>query len=286
MQIQRSKFHESQGKKADFLNPGSKPSSVSSLTTQGNSQTSYSGISGIRLRKDSEAVDVVFQALLSDANEELARLLQDVHADSQALPSGDIQKRSVSELLMRAVRCAAKQYMLQAELGNLALTDDLTNLYNRRGFQALAERQLKLARRSERAMLLFFIDVNGLKRINDSFGHCEGDLTLKRTATILKNTFRDSDIIARLGGDEFAVLAVQASDRNENSIRARLHRCLNAVNAQEPRFQLSISIGVARFDHRYPTSIRDLMAQADEAMYEQKRNRPAPRMLTAEECPS
>jgi PleD family two-component response regulator len=83
------------------------------------------------------------------------------------------QAGRVSELLMRAVRCAAKQYMLQAELGNLAVTDELTGLSNRRGFMALAERQLKLGRRTDRGILLFMIDVDRLKQINDSFGHLE-----------------------------------------------------------------------------------------------------------------
>ncbi len=142
-----------------------------------------------RVPKERESSDEVFQALLLEANRELARLLQDVRSGSHAaLLSGD-QSRATSQLLMRAVRCATKQYMLQAELGNLALTDDLTGLYNRRGFMVLAERQLKLARRSGRGMLLFFIDVNDLKQINDSFGHSEGDRSLKSTAQVLEKTF-------------------------------------------------------------------------------------------------
>jgi len=181
---------------------------------------------------------------------------------------------------MRAVRCAAKQYMLQAELGNLALTDELTGLYNRRGFMALAERQLKIGRRSGRGMLLFVMDVDRLKQINDSFGHFEGDRALKRTAEVLEETFRDSDVVARLGGDEFAVLAIEASGHSEASIKTRLFEYLKAISAEQSRYEISLSLGVARFDPNSRTSIGELMVKADQAMYEQKRRGPRPLLAT------
>src|SRR6266478_2057818 len=115
-------------------------------------------------RRENKHIDGVFQALLSEANRELASLLRDVRTESDGTSPGDTRGQPISELLMRAVRCAAKQYMLQAELGNLALTDELTGLHNRRGFMALAERQLKLGRRSGRGMLLFVMDVDRLKQ--------------------------------------------------------------------------------------------------------------------------
>src|SRR5229473_6651884 len=177
---------------------------------------------------------------------------------------------------MRAVRCAAKQYMLQAELGNLALTDELTGLYNRRGFMALAERQLKIGRRSGRGMLLFVIDVDRLKQINDSFGHSEGDRALKRTAQALEMTFRDSDVIARIAGDEFAVLAIEAADHSEATIRTRLCEDLKSICGKESRYSISLSMGVARFNWRDNRPIGELMAQADKAMYEEKRHRSKP----------
>lgn len=227
-------------------------------------------------RKEKEAVDPVFQSLLAEANRDLARLLRDLRGESDVGPDKDAPSRSVSELLLRAVRCAVKQYMLQAELCNLALTDDLTGLHNRRGFLALAEQQLKLGRRSSREILLFFIDVDGLKRVNDSFGHFEGDLALIHTAEVLEKTFRGSDLIARFGGDEFTVLAIEASGHSEGTIKARLSEQLRRINAKESRYALSLSLGVARFDPRSTASIGQLMLQADQAMYEQKRRRPIP----------
>jgi diguanylate cyclase (GGDEF)-like protein len=224
-------------------------------------------------RRENEPIADVFQAALSEANRELASLLRDVRTESHGTLSGDTRSRPVSELLMRAVRCAAKQYLLQGELGNLALTDELTGLYNRRGFMALAERQLKLGRRSGRGMLLFVMDVDRLKQINDSFGHFEGDLALKRTANALEETFRDSDVVARLGGDEFAVLAIEAAGHSETTIKTRLFECLKSFSSEQSRYEISLSLGVARFDPRNRTSIGELMAKADQSMYEQKRRR-------------
>jgi diguanylate cyclase (GGDEF)-like protein len=230
-------------------------------------------VSGISCSRKNPAIDDVFQALLSDANRELASLLRDVRTEPQGMSLGDARSQQVSELLMRAVRCAAKQYMLQAELGNLALTDELTGLYNRRGFMAVAERQLRLGRRTGRGMLLFMMDVNGLKSINDSFGHLEGDCALKRTSAVLEETFRDSDVVARLGGDEFAVLAIEAAGHSEATIKARLFERLKSISAEQSRYEISLSVGVARFDPRNVTSIGELMVKADQAMYEQKRRR-------------
>jgi diguanylate cyclase (GGDEF)-like protein len=223
-----------------------------------------------------EGLDEVLVALLSEANQELAHLLRDVRTESQGVLLGGHQIRPVNELLMRAVRCAAQQYMLQAELGNLALTDELTGLYNRRGFMALAERQLKVGRRSGREMLLFFIDLDGLKQINDSFGHSEGDRALKRTAQALEMAFRDSDVIARVAGDEFAILAIEAAGDSEATIRNRLCEDLKSISAEESRYTISLSLGAARFDPRSSTSLGELMVQADRAMYEVKRGRSKP----------
>jgi diguanylate cyclase (GGDEF)-like protein len=236
----------------------------------------------LNFRREKQAVDVAFRSILWNANRELAKLLRDVGKKTPARPQRRTHNQRVSELLKRAVHCAAKQYMLQAELGNFALKDELTGFYNRRGFLALAERQLKLGRRANRGMLLFFIDVDGLKEINDSCGHSEGDRALKRVSETLRMTFRDSDIIARLGGDEFAVLAVEALDHSETTILARLRNYLKTVNAGQSKYAISLSVGTARFDHGNPNSVRKLLAQADQAMYEQKRSRAGSRIAEGE----
>jgi diguanylate cyclase (GGDEF)-like protein len=222
---------------------------------------------------DKLASETVFQTLLSDANRELASLLQDVRTVQDDPLLDDGQGGRMREMLMRAVQCAAKQYMLQAELGNLALTDELTGLCNRRGFMAIAERQLKISHRTGRGMLLFFLDLDGMKQINDSFGHGAGDMALQRAAKALQITFRDSDVIARLGGDEFAVLAIEASDNSEAAIRARLNEDLKCVSAGETRYALQLSLGAVRINTRSNASIAEWMVRADQAMYDQKRRR-------------
>lgn len=222
---------------------------------------------------EKDALDLVFDSLRVSAHQELTRLLRDLRSGSESGWPDGVDNRRIRGLLMRAVRCATKQYMLQTELSNLAFKDELTGFYNRRAFQALAERQLKLAQRSGRGLLLFFLDVDCLKHINDSFGHAEGDRVLRRTADILRQTFRDSDVIARLGGDEFAVLAIEAEGHCEGTIAARLNECLRIANAGEELYAISISVGVARFDYEKPNSIRELMERADHAMYAQKRSK-------------
>jgi len=231
-------------------------------------------VSRLLFRAKKEGIDEPFESRLSGVNQEFASLLQ----EACALPNGAVssQRRSISEILVNAVRCAAKQYVLLAELGDLALEDELTGLYNRRGFMAIAERQLKVGRRSGTGMLLFFIDVDDLKQINDSYGHSEGDRALRRTAQALEMTFRDSDVIARIAGDEFAVLAIEAADHSEATIRTRLCGDLKSISADESRYSISLSMGVARFNRRDSRPIGELMAQADKAMYEEKRRRSKP----------
>ena len=112
-----------------------------------------------------------------------------------------------------------------------------------------------------------------MKKINDSFGHGEGDLALKRVAKALKMSFRDSDVIARLGGDEFAVLAIEASDNSEAAIRARLAEDLKTVSSGETRFAINLSLGAVRINICSNASIGEWMVRADQAMYEQKRRR-------------
>ena len=276
-----NKFTSCSRKRQAGFRSANDPSDVAILSMAVDSQSLFRrSVPRLLPRRENEPSNDVLQALLSKANRELASLLRDVRTESHGTSPGVTRCQPVSELLMRAVRCAAKQYMLQAELGNLALTDELTGLYNRRGFMALSERQLKLGRRSGRGMLLFVMDVDRLKQINDSFGHFEGDRALKRVADVLGETFRDSDVVARLGGDEFAVLAIEASGHSEATIKTRLFEYLKSANTEQSRYEISLSLGVARFDPHDRTSIGELMAKADRAMYEQKRRQSRPLLET------
>jgi diguanylate cyclase (GGDEF)-like protein len=154
------------------------------------------------------------------------------------------------------------------------LTDELTGLYNRRGFTLLAEQEVKLAQRIKKVMLLFFGDVDDLKTINDTLGHAQGDLALKEVSAILKESFRESDILARIGGDEFVALALDASKESGEIITNRIQATLEARNQPgDETYHLSLSMGIARYDPEAPCTLSELIAQADGLMYQQKQAR-------------
>ncbi len=172
---------------------------------------------------------------------------------------------SIDEFMIRF-----DKMMREKALQALSLTDELTGLYNRRRFFILMEQCLKVAIRAKKRPLLLFIDMDNLKRINDHYGHAEGDQALIHLAKILKKTFRESDIVARIGGDEFVVLLESPDEHGEIPV-TRLHENLREYNAQGPRrYTLSISVGMAQFDPEYPNSIDELLSEADSSMYEQK----------------
>ncbi len=163
---------------------------------------------------------------------------------------------------------------MEAKILALSITDQLTGLHNRRGFLSLAEQQLKLSERNKRGVQLYFADLDGLKWINDTLGHEEGDKTLIETANIFRETFRSSDIIARLGGDEFVVLAIDANAENPEILIARLQTLIDTRNNQKNRKnKLSISIGYSYYDPEKLCSLDELMARADKLMYEKKQNK-------------
>lgn len=161
---------------------------------------------------------------------------------------------------------------LMSEVRSLSLADELTELYNRRGFMTLAEQQLKIANRTGRAISLFFFDLDNMKKINDSLGHKEGDSALKDTALVLNQTFRESDIIARIGGDEFVVMAVESPEVTVWAFVDRLTENLGLSNTSRKRqYVLSLSMGIAHYDPDAPCSVEALLARADALMYEHKR---------------
>ncbi len=123
-------------------------------------------------------------------------------------------------------------------------------------------------------MLLYFVDIDDLKWINDNLGHEEGDKALIDTAAILKETFRKSDIIARLGGDEFAILAIVEDEVNRKIMLSRLQKTIDLHNAKTSRhYTISMSMGIAEYNPENPSSIDDLMSRADLMMYGEKRSK-------------
>jgi diguanylate cyclase (GGDEF)-like protein len=161
----------------------------------------------------------------------------------------------------------------EAVLREMAAVDELTGLYNRRGFVAHATDLLGLAGRMGRPAIVFLADVDGLKAINDRFGHASGDLALAGAARVLQLTFRSSDVIARLGGDEFAVLAIVDSRDGGGGILHRLQKNVDLWNSrsQQP-FAVSLSTGLVFMDPSSQT-LEKILTEADRVMYETKESR-------------
>ena len=132
---------------------------------------------------------------------------------------------------------------------------------------------MKIAKRENWELVLLFADLDGLKNINDTFGHPEGDRALRAAGTILQDTFRTSDLVARLGGDEFVVLAINAPAAGVKAITSRLQKKIDFQNAQNRYYQLSLSFGIAQFDPRQETSLEEIILKADKALYENKRRK-------------
>lgn len=218
-----------------------------------------------------ESDDSLSRALFCDAHREFSCLLARIEACTIADDATPAQLRLLRSLLLKTGKCLAMQSELHAGLCSLALTDDLTELYNHRGFLLLGTQLLNVASRSRRDVLLFFADVDQLKSVNDQFGHAAGDACLVGFADALRHTFRRSDIAARYGGDEFVVLAWESRDDDERAILTRLRSAIEQLNNVKRGFGLSVSIGAARFDHRSPTSLAELLVHADSQMYQHKR---------------
>ncbi len=182
-------------------------------------------------------------------------------------PDGSISKLEI-------LRDITERKKIEEDLKSAAVTDELTGLLNRRGFFNLAEQQCKLADRNKRFMSLLYIDLDGMKMINDHLGHKAGDQALKDTADVLQKTFRKSDIIARMGGDEFAVLLTERSFPDvESVVIDHIKDNLKTHNKQSGRsYNLIFSIGVAHYDPEASCSVSTLMTQADVLMYEDKKH--------------
>jgi diguanylate cyclase (GGDEF)-like protein len=180
-------------------------------------------------------------------------------------------KQKVEERL-RGVLAELETY--NQKLSDLSQTDDLTGLYNRRGFISLSRRSMDLAVARGKRGLVVFGDMDGLKDINDQYGHEAGDRALKAMGKLLHKTFRSMDIVARLGGDEFAVLAIDITPAFFVSLRERLDRYLAEYHLRsgEP-FTLSISLGIAEFGGETDCRLETLLSKADAVQYEEKRQK-------------
>jgi len=156
----------------------------------------------------------------------------------------------------------------------MATIDDLTQISNRRGFISLAVHAINLCKRMQKPASLFFFDLDLFKEINDRYGHAEGDRALIGFSQILKQAFRESDVIGRLGGDEFVALLTNSNYESSNLILKRLDKIRQEYNQKVSRgYEILCSVGIVEFDPHRHNSIEDLLAEADQLMYAQKQNK-------------
>jgi diguanylate cyclase (GGDEF)-like protein len=160
------------------------------------------------------------------------------------------------------------------EMEQLALTDELTGLRNRRGFLVLADQALRMARRTRAKCVLVYIDLDGLKRVNDTRGHAAGDTLIADAARVLARVFRESDVIGRVGGDEFAVFALLDEHDGATVVTQRLQAEVDQFNAEVvPTLRVSMSVGIEELPCTSDTPLDLLLSKADRAMYEKKKRR-------------
>lgn len=237
-------------------------------------------------RRD-EAADLWKKVLAGDAvqNFDTVRLHKDGSALEVSLTLSPIRDAEGNIIGISTIARDIRERKRSEELRRLALLDELTGLNNRRGFLLLAEHQMSVARRDKKPLALLFIDLNNLKTINDDFGHKEGDRAICDAANILRDTFRESDIVARVGGDEYCVLMTADNELDVDTPVGRLNTNVELHNAQGTRpYKLSVSVGKANYDPNEPVPIDDLMRQADVLMYQAKMTKPnRPRLLVGDD---
>ncbi|CDX12353.1 Diguanylate cyclase (GGDEF) domain-containing protein [Mesorhizobium sp. ORS 3324] len=231
---------------------------------------------------DSTGLDTLrrFQATAPDVPVIVLTGLNDEGSAIQAVRDGAqdylVKGQIDGQQIVRAIRYARERHRMVLQIRDLSLVDDLTGLHNRRGFAMLAREVVKRAVRAGTGLVVTFVDLDGMKRINDRFGHEVGDRALIRTAGVLRSVFRVSDVIARIGGDEFIAMTDGVDGAAVELLRHRLTSAVedhNRESAGEPALALSLG-----FAHHNPTtetvkSIDDLIAEADEAMYVDKGSR-------------
>lgn len=208
-----------------------------------------------------------YWAIPHEPSHDEVQLLQAL-ADSTSIALENIQMyRDLEDKV-----CERTQELEQAleQIRHLSLTDELTGLYNRRGFNLLAGQTLRRAARSGDVCTVAFMDLDGLKQINDRYGHDAGDVMIVSAARVMQQTFRESDIVARFGGDEFCVFAV-GENSGDDCFQQRLQQALDNFNRTSGQpFALSCSLGIVHGPARRNDSLDDLVRRADKRMYEMK----------------
>ena len=163
-----------------------------------------------------------------------------------------------------------ERHEILESLYKTTIKDELTGLYNRRGLYTLGNQQIEIARRHEDDIFVFFLDLDGMKDINDNLGHEFGDKALLSTTKIIHKSFRSADILSRLGGDEFVILALKTQHEYVPIILERIKDYIKEENTLIDSYELSLSIGVSKIDFKNKSPLDQAIKKADKEMYKSK----------------
>lgn len=186
----------------------------------------------------------------------------------------DRQPRSLGKEDLEALTDLASMVERELAAVQLAMLDDLTKISNRRGFMMVAQHSLRLCARHKLTASLVFVDLDKFKRINDTFGHAEGDRALTVFADQIKKTCRESDSFARLGGDEFAILLIDTPKERADRVVGKLRQSVEDYNQEAKRgCAISFSYGVVEFNPEKHRTVDAMLADGDTLMYGLKKSK-------------
>ena len=173
-------------------------------------------------------------------------------------------------ILRRTILYSLERHEILESLYKTTIKDELTGLYNRRGLYTLGEQQVELAKRHDDDIFVFFLDLDGMKEINDNLGHDFGDKALLSTSNIIHKSFRNTDILSRIGGDEFVILAVKAQYEFIPVMIERIKEYIKEENKNNTTYEISLSIGVSRIELNDESPLDEAIKRADKEMYKSK----------------
>jgi diguanylate cyclase (GGDEF)-like protein len=231
---------------------------------------------GIRLRRDLPAIGQALFDRYVEAVTFMTPVTEDLRVDRRLMKASWVQHQvtPTAEGLAITLHDISTRKREEVRLRKASFTDDLTRLHNRRGFLTLAEQQLRVARRQGKDAVVLYVDMNGFKELNDTFGHAIGDRVLVEVGRLLRRTVRDCDVVARLGGDEFTVLALDADGFGARVIQKRIEEQLVLLNASGVLpTAIGLTIGHTRVRPSDEAGIHELLARADQLLYARKRRR-------------
>jgi diguanylate cyclase (GGDEF)-like protein len=233
-------------------------------------------MTGLRLRRDLPDMGQSLFQRYADAVTFMAPVAEDARVNRRFVQASWVRHQATptSDGIAVTLHDISVPKREELRLRKASLTDDLTQLHNRRGFMALAEQQLRLARRQGKDAVVLYVDMNAFKELNDAHGHGVGDRALIEVARLLRSTVRECDVVARLGGDEFTVLALDADGVGARAIQKRIEEQLSVLNAAGTLpTHIGLTIGHTRVRPTDPAGICELLARADQLLYARKRRR-------------